>query len=53
MFESNMLDNMQGMKDNVPEWRNKWRDLVTDEFKVFLDSLSTSKQYTTEKEEDL
>lgn len=46
MFESNMVENIKAIN-------NPWRDLVTPQFKVFLDTLSTSKQTeTTEKEED-
>ena len=51
MFESNMLENMREM--NSEKWVNTWRDLVTPQFKAFLDSLSTSsKEDTTEAEED-
>lgn len=52
MFESNMLDNIKSMK----QWNNPWRDLVTPQFKAFLDSLSKdskSKQDITENEEEL
>lgn len=46
MFESNMVDNLQSIN-------NPWRELVSPEFKVFLDSLSTSsKEDETETEED-
>ena len=49
MFESQMVENIKAIN-------NPWRDLVTPQFKAFLDSLSkdsTSKQDTTEKEEEL
>jgi hypothetical protein len=48
MFESNMLENMAVVN-------NPWRNLVTPQFKAFLDSLSTSSKEdseTTENEED-
>jgi len=35
-----MLENMQEMQ----EWKNPWRLLVSAEFKEFLDSMSTSKK---------
>lgn len=50
---------MQAMQDSVTlhnndtKWNNPWLNLVTPEFKAFLDSLSTSsKEETTEIEED-
>lgn len=46
MFESNMLENIESMK----QWRNEWRALVTPQFTAFLDSLSANKQDTTEDE---
>lgn len=46
MFESQMIENIKSIN-------NPWRDLVTPQFKEFLDSLSTSKQETIEKEEEL
>lgn len=45
MFESNMVENIKAIN-------NPWRDLVTPQFKAFLDTLSTSKEDTAEKEED-
>jgi len=47
MFESNMLDNIKSMK----QWNNPWRDLVTPQFKAFLDSLSKDNNLSTLKEE--
>jgi len=52
MFESNMLENMQSIQDNAT-WSNPWRELVSLEFKVFLNSMSTSKQDTAEEETEL
>ena len=48
MFESNMVENIKFIN-------NPWRDLVSPQFKAFLDSLSTSCKQdseTTENEED-
>lgn len=46
-----MLENMQAM--NSEKWVNPWRELVSPQFKAFLDSLSTSsKEDETETEED-
>lgn len=45
MFESNMLENMALAN-------NPWRELVTPQFKAFLDSLSTSSKEETAENED-
>lgn len=45
MFESNMMD-------NIATFNNPWRELVTPQFKAFLDSLSTSKQTESTDSED-
>ena len=58
MFESNMMDNIHSMCDNIAQINilkaiqgdssNAWRKLVSREFTSFLDSISTVKQETTE-----
>lgn len=45
MFESQMLENIKSIN-------NPWRDLVTPQFKAFLDTLSTSKQTETTAEDN-
>lgn len=50
MFEANMLDNIESMKNNA-QWNNPWRELVTPQFKTFLDSLSKDNSLSTSKED--
>lgn len=53
MFESNMCDNIaqqSALKAIQGESSNTWRKLVSKEFKLFLDSITTPKQETTEDE---
>lgn len=63
MFERDMMDNLavinsdnlQAINNNDAKWNNPWRELVTPQFKAFLDNLSTSSKEdieTTENEEE-
>jgi len=52
MFESNMLDNMQAMSTkSLCNKENSWHNLVTPEFKQFLNEL-VGKDTTNETTED-
>ena len=54
MFESNMIENMQqqsALKAIQGDASNTWRNLVSKEFKEYLDSIST-KAETTEDDFD-